>query len=112
MYKLIASGLVAAMVPVTSMAQTSLAEAMAMVRTTCQTAQDEGTFSGLTAKGQVEGNIRVKLIGKAGADAYVEYTEQEWTSLQQVMVKDQLEDNISYRNCVTTLTPSVLDKMP
>ena len=112
MYKLIASGLFAAVLPVTSVAQTSLAEAMAMVRATCQTAQDEGTFSGLTAKGQVEGNIRVKLIGKAGADAYVEYTEQEWTSLQQVMVKDQLEDNISYRNCVTTLTPSVLDKMP
>ncbi|MEM9872472.1 MAG: hypothetical protein AAF822_14585 [Pseudomonadota bacterium] len=112
MDKLIASSFLAAMLPVTAFAQTSLAEAMAMVRATCQTAQDAGSFSGLTAKGQVEGNIRVKLIGKAGADAYVEYTEQEWTSLQQVMVEDQLEDNISYRNCVTTLTPSVLDKMP
>ena len=95
-----------------SMAQTTVTEAMEQVRATCQTAKDEGSFSSLTAAGQVEGSMRIKLIGKAGADAEVELTEEEWTSLRQVMPEDQLADNQNYRECVTTLTPIVVSKLP
>lgn len=93
-------------------AQETVAEAMEMVRDTCQTAKDEGSFSSLTAKGQVEGNIRVKLVGKLGADAFIEMSEEEWTSIRQVVRTDQLADNQDYRDCVKALTPVVLDKMP
>jgi hypothetical protein len=93
-------------------AQDSVAQAMEMVRDTCQTAKDEGSFSSLTAKGQVEGNIRVKLVGKLGADAFIELNEEEWTSIRQVVRTDQLADNQDYRACVQALTPVVLEKMP
>ena len=93
-------------------AQETVADAMQVIRDTCSRVKDEGSFSSLTAKGQVEGNIRVKLVGKVGADAFVEMTEQEWDSIQQVMRKDQLADNVDYRACVRAMTPPVLDKLP
>lgn len=110
--KVFVSGLFAAALLAGAVAAQDMASAMEQVRATCQTAKDEGSFSSLTAKGQVEGSVRIKLIGKAGADAAVELTEEEWTSLRQVVSEDQLADNQSYRDCVTTLTPMVLSKLP
>lgn len=110
--KVILNSLCAAVFLAGGAAAQDMAAAMEQVRATCQTAKDEGSFSSLTAKGQIEGSMRIKLIGKAGADAEVELSEQEWTSLQQVMREDQLADNQNYRDCVTTLTPIVLSKLP
>jgi hypothetical protein len=110
--KVVIAGLVPAVLIAGGVAAQDMSAAMEQVRATCQTAKDQGSFSSLTASGEVEGSIRIKLIGKAGADAEVELTEEEWTSLRQVMPEDQLADNQNYRDCVTTLMPLVLSKLP
>lgn len=94
------------------LAQESVDQAMEMVRATCQVAKDEGSFSSVVAKGDIDGNVRVRLVGRLDADAFVELTEEEWSSIRQVLKTDQLADNRDYRACVRELTPIVLEKMP
>ncbi|NVO24912.1 hypothetical protein [Donghicola mangrovi] len=84
---------------------------MQLVRDTCQTAKDEGSFSSLVAKGKIDGSVRVRLVGKLEADAYVELTDEEWSSIRQVVNTDQLSDNQDYRACVKELTPIVMGKL-
>ncbi|MGJ8530395.1 hypothetical protein [Maritalea sp.] len=93
-------------------AQETVREATEMVRDTCQTAKDEGSFSSLIGTGKIDGNVRLRLVVKLNADAFVELTEEEWTSIRQVVKTDQLADNLDYRACVRVLTPIVIDKLP
>lgn len=60
----------------------------------------------VSAKGKV--NLRIKILGLAGADAV--FKKQEWEGVQRVLREDQAKDNDSYRLCSRELTPIFMDK--
>lgn len=67
---------------------------------------NKSSFYKITAKGKV--NLRIKIVGLAGADAI--FNRKEWNGVQRVLQKDQLKDNEGYRKCTMTLTPIFITK--
>ena len=59
-------------------------------------------------KAEIDGNIRVKLVGVLGTGGEIVLTKQEWEGVQRVLRKDQVADNQSYRECAKELTPILI----
>ena len=62
---------------------------------------DKGSSLKMIAKSN--GGARIKFIG--GLTGEVELSKEQWEGVQRVFKKDQLKDNVNYRDCVRELTP-------
>ena len=67
-------------------------------------ADKKGSSLKVTVKSN--GGARVKFIGGLKGD--VELSQEQWEGIQRVFKKEQLEDNINYRECVKELLPLFL----
>jgi hypothetical protein len=64
-----------------------------------------------TVTGKATGNVGLQIKSIAGATGELAFTKEEWSGIQQVLAKDQVGDNESYRECVKTLTPLFLTRV-
>lgn len=64
-------------------------------------------------KVQASGDVKVglKLAGKAGVDAKVDFTKSQWEGVQQVLREQQQKDNADYRECAKNIAPLFINKI-
>jgi len=64
-------------------------------------------------KVQASGDVKVglKLAGRAGVDANVDFTKSQWEGVQQVLREQQQKDNANYRECAKNIAPLFINKI-
>lgn len=78
------------------------------IRDICLAPCDKGKYWETNIKAGGETNVKLKLVGKASAEA--SFGIGEWEGVQKVLQTHQAYDNESYRNCVKQLTPLFVRK--
>ncbi len=86
-----------------------MAEIVKNVREVCLTPSEQGKYWNVSATGGAKADGTIKLIA-AGINGQATFTKGEWDGVQQVLQKDQLDDNKRYTHCVEHLTPLFINK--
>lgn len=76
------------------------------IKDVCQSPAEKGAHWDIKIQGS--GKAKIKFIGSLSGK--VEFSEAEWQGVQRVLREHQKDDNKNYRDCVTKLTPTFLDK--
>ena len=84
-------------------------EVKKVVKELCGSPSDSGKYLDVKVGGSGDAKVKLKLIDMSVL-GQAEFSKKEWQGVQSVLPKDQLEDNVSYRTCVTSLTPLFLEK--
>ncbi|MGH8615766.1 MAG: hypothetical protein ACREYF_28070 [Gammaproteobacteria bacterium] len=80
------------------------------VRAVCQSPSDQGRHWSVKAKGDGGTTIGLRHIANLNVKGEAEFSKEEWQGVQQVLKKQQLDDNKDYRACARELTPTFLEK--
>lgn len=95
----------------TSALAESLLDWTTSIRSLCMSPDQPGKYWDVNAHGNVEGAVRVKLIGNASANTGVTFSKGEWDGIQKVLKEQQADEHKNYRDCVRDIVPMLKDKV-
>lgn len=92
-------------------AEITLEEVVKNVQGVCLAPGEQGER--WDVKVQASGDVKVglKIAGKAGVDAKVDFTKSQWEGVQQVLREQQQQDNENYRECAKNIAPLFISKL-